>query len=118
MIKQIFSIIFLIFSIFGFIFISTLVHEYSHYLDYKEIESYNKGAICLYGFETDQQSSLKTIMNIKGHHHFFYSLEDREEVYKINEYTEKKAYSLSIFILIIYLISFYYVIKYKIMGER
>ena len=106
-IKITFLIIFLFFAFIGAMQTSTLLHEYSHYRDYKDLETYEDGKICLFEFPANE-TKLSTLWNIKGKHSFTLKQRDFNEADRIDNYTEWKAYGISAFVLILFLMSFNY----------
>jgi hypothetical protein len=79
------------FALFGVFVFSTLLHEFSHYQDFKEIASNNE--ICALTIPTDL--SYSTISNLEaGYYKFSIDPENEQEYNNISKYTEIKAYSI------------------------
>jgi hypothetical protein len=100
----------------GTIFLSTLVHELSHWQDLHKIAE--KDSICLFNMPTD---SITRIDKIYGSYTFTLdeSIPNAEEkLAEIDEYTEFKAYSIQfIFIALVFLSSFSIVLWKRTLPE-
>lgn len=87
-----------LFSLIGLFAFTTVIHEYSHYLDYKQVSG-NTGDVCL--FDMPANNSLSEWMDIGGSYSFSVNTKDGEKmkaVDRINKYTEWKAYGIALFI--------------------
>jgi len=106
--SSLFLFVFFIFAFIGALQVSTIWHEYSHVNDYKHLsENFTKEDLCF--FVGDTEGSIWSPSGYMGYYSFNFpknNLELKDEVEKIGEYTETKAYSISIIILSIFVISF------------
>lgn len=95
------------FALFGVFVFGTLLHELSHYEDFKAIASNSE--ICALAIPTDL--SYNTISNLDaGYYKFSVSNKDGQEYSKISKYTEIKAYSIDAAIGVILIICIFIVI--------
>ena len=91
-----------IFSLFGFFFILVYVHELSHKYDFRKISE--GGYICLLALPEDS-SNILSLFKIGGYYSFSHDVSENDEVYTlIKRYTELKAYTTSVIILIVYIV--------------
>jgi hypothetical protein len=96
MLKISFVVLFL-FSLFGLIIFTNLIHESSHKQDFKEVKNnLYPDSICLLEIGDDAIAS----------YNFYTKNNSKEEFERISKYTEIKAYGLSISISILYLFCF------------
>ena len=96
-----FAFIFIIICSFvGFTLISTLIHEFSHKQDYKDV-AINQ-SICAFYLRDASASNLFDIR--LGSYYFIYNTtnETLAKLEKIESYTEKKAYFLEFLLTLIY----------------
>lgn len=91
----------LIFGLIGAIFVGTIAHEYSHYLDFKEYADPETDGICVMNIPTPLNWS--SLANIHGSYEFFSDIEYSEEIDEMTLNSEIKAYTISIFIAVFYL---------------
>lgn len=106
-IKEIAFLVIIVFAIFGVIIFTVIVHELSHQLDYQKVHPMNE-SIC--GFVI----SPNLINGDIGFYSFNYHSKYTDEVERINDYTEKKAYTITTIMLIFFIISFHIVLDEKI----
>ena len=94
------SIIF--FSVFGFVVFSYLIHELSHWQDFKEVAEDDRICFRIDNFSLDIRSD-----NADAAVYTFYPKEGSEkEVERIERYTEYKAYGIDAILLIIFSLAF------------
>lgn len=110
-IKTIFFIVFIFFSLFGSITFTFLIHELSHYNDFKEISE--DGEICFLAFP--EKLTIKQFFSSRAGWYKFDLINSDAETLdsykKTKKYTEIKAYAISGLILFIYIISLISTIK-------
>lgn len=101
--EKITMFVILIFSIFGVMMFSNIIHEYSHKKDHEGIVF--SDSFCF--LELPGNTSLGNILYspIASYSFKFYA-SDQEKVDKIDSYTEKKAYTYSILISLFWLVCF------------
>jgi len=99
--------IFFLFAIVGLILSGNLLHEWSHKQDFEKVAI--DGYICM--LEIPDNVSIKHLfMSRMASYHWTYLVEDQEEVEKIKSYTEKKAYTLEIILILIFIASWYLIL--------
>jgi len=104
--KKRYFFIFFLLSLFAVSILSITIHEYSHYLDFKQANVTTK-EICILNLPTNL-SNFDLNSGI-GYNSFEYDMKNEELVQDINKYTEIKAYAISfIFLLLFLIISFKY----------
>lgn len=106
MIKHISLALVLVFAIFGMMSISTALHEYSHYYDFKEIAQPTE--LCGMVLPTNVSELLS---GKSGYYHFNINKSNETEYDRISEYTESKAYFFDILVCAIGLICIIVVAK-------
>ena len=90
-------VVLFLFSLFGLIILTNLVHELSHKQDFKEIKNnLYPDSVCLLEIGDDAIAS----------YNFYVKNNSKEEFRIISKYTEIKAYGLSSLISILYLFCF------------
>jgi len=85
----------------GTIFLTLFSHEYTHYLDYKEIAKPEE--FCLLVLPNKMLSS-----NSAAYYSFTYNQSDSDIADSITKHTELRAYSVGTFVLILIILSFNY----------
>jgi len=95
LIKKIAFVIMCIFSLVGLLVGGTLIHELIHKSDFKEIK------------KTNERMCILTFPNETGFYEFSFDKKQIPQYNKIMEYTELKAYSIELMIIIIFIISFF-----------
>ena len=99
LVVPIFFGILVLFAFIGSILVGGILHEHLHRLDYRHIEKIS-----------DEICYLDS--NIEGYYKFVPKPNQKEEVDSITRYAELKAYSVSVIILIIFLLSFFITTKH------
>jgi hypothetical protein len=94
-------VLILFFSVFGFIIFSYLVHEFSHYWDFKEVT--DEGRICL-------RVTNFTLTGDGAVYLFFPKEGTEKEVESIKRHTEIRAYGIASLFLVLFSICFWSVI--------
>ena len=95
------------FALFGVFVFGTVLHELSHYEDFKEIASNSE--VCALTIPTDL--SYNTLSNLEaGYYKFSVSKDNEAEYNKISKYTEIKAYSIDAAIGIVLIICIFIVL--------
>ena len=88
-IEKISFAILVIFALIGTIFAGTIIHELSHWNDFKDIAENDN--ICIIEMPAD---GLSSITDIRGTYTYQISEENKEQAASISRYTELKAYSV------------------------
>lgn len=91
----------LFFSVFGFVVFSYLVHELSHWDDFKEITDEDRICFRVSNFSLRGDGAV---------YQFFPKENTEKEIEKIEKFTEIKAYSIDGFFLALFGISFWVVL--------
>lgn len=97
-----FYIILFIFSLLGMFTASNIIHELSHWADFKDYVAEDRICFLNYNSETG---------NIGYYAYYGIDEENREIVETIKKFTERKAVILSLVMPLLFLISFYFVIN-------
>jgi len=90
----------MIFSVFGFIVFFCLIHELSHWQDFKEVVVEDRICFRVSNFSLFGEESDGAIYS------FFPKVGTSEEVKRIDKYTEYKAYAIDSFFLVLFAIGF------------
>lgn len=107
--KKLAVISFVFIFVFGFIgvfIVDTLIHENIHKYDLKEFVVKGTDKICL----LDE--------NLNGYYSYLINSEDEEEWAKANKYSEFKAYSVGIVILLLYYLCVLRLFKQVWYGDK
>lgn len=83
----------------GALFVGTIVHEMSHWNDYKEIVQSDSDSICLMDMPAEGWGS---IMNIHGTYSYYYDTSVpgwKETAAEKDRYTEFKAYAIELILI-------------------
>ena len=84
------KVITILLAIFGAVILTTIVHEQIHKIDFKEVINPNDNQICYFDSWT-----------FRGYYHFSYGVDEMEKANLIAKYTELKAYTVSIIMLMV-----------------
>lgn len=100
MLEKMAFIIIIAFGLFGAFVLSVVLHEYSHVSDFNGIAE--NGQVC--GLVLPQNASY--LLNADaGYYSFSYEKNNTAQVQSIEKYTEYKAYSIALLVLMIFFIS-------------
>lgn len=100
---KIFVISFIALSLFAFIgalLVGTVLHEYSHMQDFNEHAT--KQEVCMLNLPTE--INWKSLWNLNAYYGMEYSIDDEQEIQRIDKYTESKAYIVTSVVMLIFII--------------
>lgn len=112
--KLAFTII-ILFSLIGLILSSIIIHEYSHYFDYRGLV--NEDQLCGLSLPKITENSF-SLNSAIGYYSFSYNQEDEKEIKEIGKTTETKAYFLNFLIFLAFDICLAVVIINRIRGTK
>ncbi len=102
----------LVFSFFGMVVFGIIVHEYSHYSDYKGEVTKSELALVL-------PQSFSELSNFNaGYFKFSYSSENKDKIQEIAQTTEAKAYLINILVFLVFDICLLAVIINQVRQSR
>ena len=101
-------IILILCSLFGFIILNSIVHEYIHKFDLKKYSVEGEGEICL----LNAPKSIRDVFfGPTAYYEFSANESMSEEIKKEVFWSEIKAYSANILMAIIYFVCYYFILK-------
>lgn len=105
------QIIIFIFSLFGLVIFTSTIHELSHKQDLKEIAE--DDSICILNWPLN--ASIKSFYNAPiGYYKHYVNSTNLDEYDKIKKYTEFKAYTTTIIIIITYFVCLFFILNNKL----
>lgn len=102
------------FGIIGILFFSTVVHEYSHMKDYRNLNIDLQNESIIINIPLEWKNA---IWETQGVYSVYTKVKNHDQVVKGTKYTEIKAYFISIVLILIFYVCFMY-ITYKMEGYR